>query len=132
MRIAGQPNAQKAVAKLKKNPKSSIPKLAEALQSTNKLANTHIIEILTDLASSATLEYYVPYLGNDVEVIRQGVSEALCKAENIDPNPLVPRLADPNLSKTAISKTNSSLTLVWVIICIVLTHLSNRRSPHGR
>ena len=52
-------NAQKAIAKLKKSPKSSIPKLAEALQSTNKLGNTHIIEVLTDLANSSTLEYYM-------------------------------------------------------------------------
>ena len=97
-----EPNIQKAIAKLKKNPKSSIPKLAEALQSTNKLGNTHIIEVLTDLANTITLDYYIPLLGNDVEIIRQGVSEALSKAEKIDPNPLVAKLADPNLSKTAI------------------------------
>ncbi|MFK7793729.1 MAG: HEAT repeat domain-containing protein [Gammaproteobacteria bacterium] len=97
-----EPNVQKAITKLKKSPKSSIPKLAEALQSTNKQGNSHIIEVLTDLASSSTLDYYIPLLGNDVEVIRQGVAEALSQAENIDPNPLVGKLADPNLSKTAI------------------------------
>jgi HEAT repeat protein len=97
-----EPAVQKAVAKLKKNPKSSIPKLAEALQSTNKLGNTHIIEVLTDLANTSTLDYFIPLLGNDVEIIRQGVSEALSNAENIDPNPLVGKLADSNLSKTAI------------------------------
>tara|TARA_B110000240_G_C13310346_1_gene372512 strand:- start:611 stop:748 length:138 start_codon:yes stop_codon:yes gene_type:complete len=43
-----EPAAQKAVAKLKKNPKSATPKLAEILQSTNKLGNTHIVEVLTD------------------------------------------------------------------------------------
>ncbi len=98
----GEPAIQKAIAKLKKNPKASIPRLAEALQSTNKLANAHIIEVLTDLASTSTLDSYVPFLGDDVEIIRQGVSEALCKAEDIDPNALVGKLADPNLSKTAI------------------------------
>ncbi len=97
-----EPAVQKAIAKLKKNPKSSIPKLAEALQSSNKAGNAHIIEVLTDLASTSTLEHYVPLLGNDVELIRQGVSEALCNAEQIDPNPLVAHLSDPNLSKTAI------------------------------
>ncbi len=43
-----EPNAQKAIAKLKKSPKSSIPKLAEALQSTNKLGNTHGSYIRTE------------------------------------------------------------------------------------
>lgn len=37
-----------------------------------------------------------------MELIRQGVSEALCQADGIDPNPLVHYLSDPNLSKTAI------------------------------
>ena len=97
-----EPAAQKAIAKLKKSPKSSIPKLADALQSSNKAGNENIIEVLTDLASSATLEHYVPLLGNDVELIRYGVSEALCRADNIDPNPLVAKLSDPNISKTAI------------------------------
>jgi len=97
-----EPAVQKAIAKLKKSPKSSIPKLAEALQSSNKAGNANIIEVLTDLASASTLDYYVPLLGNDVELIRQGVSEALCNAEQIDPNPLVACLSDPNLSKTAI------------------------------
>ena len=94
--------AQKAIAKLKKNPKVAIPKLAQALQTTNRQANSHIIEVLTDLANSSTLEYYFPLLGDDAELVRQGVAEALCKAENLDPNPLVGKLADPNLSKTAI------------------------------
>ena len=97
-----EPAAQKAIAKFKKNPKASIPKLAEALQSSNKLGNTNIIEVLTELASSSTLDYYIPLLGNDVELIRHGVSEALSNAEGIDPNPLVAHLSDPNLSKTAI------------------------------
>ena len=96
------PAAQKALEKLKKNPKSAIPKLAQALQSTNKQANGRIIEVLTDLASSATLDAYIPLLGDDAELVRQGVSEALSKAESIDPNPLVGKLSDPKLSKTAI------------------------------
>jgi hypothetical protein len=97
-----EPAAQKAVAKLKKNPKSATPKLAEVLQSTNKLGNTHIVEVLTDWVNTSTFDYFIPLLGNDVEIIRQGVSEALSNAENIDPNPLVGKLADSNLSKTAI------------------------------
>ncbi len=97
-----EPAVEKAIAKLKKNPKASIPRLAEALQSSNKAGNEKIIEVLAELASPSTLEHYVPLLGNDVELIRNGVSEALCKAESIDPNPLVTKLSDPNLSKTAI------------------------------
>ncbi len=96
------PTVQKAIAKLKKNPKSSIPKLAHALQSSNKQANRHIIEVLTDLASTSTLDIFIPLLGDDVELVRQGVSEALCNADSIDPNPLVGKLSDPNLSKTSI------------------------------
>ena len=98
------PAAQKAIAKLKKNPKSSIPKLAESLQSSNKAGNANIIEVLTDLASTTTLEYYIPLLGDDSELVRNGVSQSLCDAEQIDPNPLVAQLSDPNLSKTAIMK----------------------------
>ena len=97
-----EPAAQKAIAKLKKNPKAAIPKLAQALQSTNKQANRHIIEVLTDMASTSTLDLYIPLLGDDVELVRQGVSEALCNADGIDPNPLVGKLSDPNLSKTSI------------------------------
>ncbi len=97
-----EPGVKKAIAKLAKNPKSSIPKLAEELQSSNKAGHSKIIKVLTDMASTNTLEYYIPLLGHDAEVVRHGVSEALSQADSIDPNPLVSRLSDPNLSKTAI------------------------------
>ena len=95
-------NAQKALEKLKKKPKSAIPKLAQQLQTTNKKENKLIIEVLTDLANVNTLDAYVPLLGDDSELVRQGVAKALSNAESIDPNPLVEKLADSELSKPAL------------------------------
>ena len=95
-------NAQKALEKLKKKPKAAIPKLAQQLQTTNKKENRLIIEVLTDLANANTLDAYVPLLGDDSELVRQGVADALCNAESIDPNPLVEKLAEPELSKPAL------------------------------
>ena len=94
--------AQKALEKLKKKPKAAIPKLAQHLQTTNKKENKLLIEVLTDLANPTTLDTYIPLLGDDAELIRQGVAEALCNAESIDPNPLVEKLADAELSKPAL------------------------------
>ena len=98
----GDMRAQKALEKLKKKPKSSIPKLALHLETTNKNAKSMLVEVLSDMASTSTQEYYVEYLGNNSEFIRNGVSEALATSDDIDPNPLVSKLADPNLSKPAI------------------------------
>ena len=96
------PSAQKALDKLKKKPKAAIPKLAQYLQTTNKKENERLIEVLTDLANPNTLDAYIPLLGDDAELVRQGVADALGKSESIDPNPLVEKLADPNLSKPAL------------------------------
>lgn len=94
--------AQKALEKLKKKPKAAIPKLAQQLQTTNKKENQLLIEVLSDLANPTTLDVYIPLLADDAELVRQGVAEALARAESIDPNPLVEKLADPNLSKPAL------------------------------
>ncbi len=96
------PAAKKALEKLKKKPKAAIPKLAQQLQTTNKKENKILIEILTDLANPSTLDTYIPLLGDDAELVRSGVAIALCESESIDPNPLVEKLAEPELSKPAL------------------------------
>ncbi|MEM8844250.1 MAG: HEAT repeat domain-containing protein [Pseudomonadota bacterium] len=95
-------SAQKAVSKLKKSAKSSIPKISESLNTTSKIEYRRIVEVLNQLVSSKTLEYFIPLLGSDSEKIRQGVTEALCEASSVDPNILVNYLSDDKISKSSV------------------------------
>jgi serine/threonine-protein kinase len=95
-------SAQKAIAKLRKNPKVTIPKVADLLNTSSKAEYNRTVDILIELVSPATLEYFILLLCNDSERVRQGATEALSKANDFDPNVLITFLGDDKISKSSV------------------------------
>ena len=58
-------SAQKAIAKLRKNPKVTIPKVADLLNTSSKTEYNRTVDILIELVSPATLEYFIHLLCKD-------------------------------------------------------------------
>ena len=90
---------QKGIKKLQKIAKSSIPKLADRLETTNKEESKQIIEVLTNLATTENAEFFRPLFSHQNNLVRDGVTEAMSKSNNIDPNRFVDLFEKNNASK---------------------------------
>lgn len=90
---------QNIVRKLQKIGKTSIPKLAERLDTASKKEKKQIIEVLSELASTKFSEYFRPLFSHQSNLVRDGVTEALSRSNNIDPNRLVDLFEKQNVSK---------------------------------
>ena len=95
-------SAQKAIEKLLKNPKVTIPKVADLLNTSSKAEYQRVVDILIELVTPKTLEFFTLLLSNDSERVRQGTTEALSKANSFDPNALITFLGDDKISKSSV------------------------------
>ncbi len=92
-------NYQKIIKKLQNIGKTSIPKLAERLETASKEEKRKIIEVLSELATTKFSEYFRPLFSHQSDLVRDGVMEALSRSNNIDPNRLVDLFEKQNVSK---------------------------------
>ncbi len=89
----------KNLAKLQKISNKAIPKLAERFDSANQEQAKHITQLLTDLATPKTSEYFKPLFSHQSNHVRDGVLSALANSSDIDPNRYVDLFEKQNASK---------------------------------
>ena len=93
------PDYAKNLAKLQKMANKAIPKLAERLDSANQKEAKHITQLLSDLASLKTVEYFKPLFSHQSNLVRDGTLAALSSSSEIDPNRFVELFEKQNASK---------------------------------
>ena len=93
------PDYQKNIRKLQNIGKSSIPKLAERLETTSKEETKYIIDVLSELATTEYSEFFRPLFSHQSNLVRDGVAEALSRSSNIDPNRFVDLFEKQDVSK---------------------------------
>lgn len=94
--------AQKAVQKLKKIGPTVVPRVIDALATTDRSHKTVLVEILVSQVSDKSLKYFLAGLADGSERVVSGTAWALCSSHNFNPNLLLEHLSNPEVSKPAI------------------------------
>lgn len=98
----GSPEGVQSIANIKKIGAPAIPKLIDALDSTQ---NTNIIQnLLIGLLSSSTLPLFIDPLLSNRQRIVDGVTHILAKSHEYDPNKLLEQFSNPDIPKNALGQ----------------------------
>jgi len=96
------PQAEKAIAKLKKMGGAGVAKLVEELTHADKKQTLMFVELLSSMANHSTFSHYAKGLSTGDQRTVSGVAWALSSSKGYNPHRLLELLNDPEASKAAI------------------------------
>jgi HEAT repeat protein len=91
--------SEKAVEALAKIGGASVPKLIAALEHSNKKETVLIVEVLSKVLDTKTLNLFIEGLKSSNQRIISGLAWAMSSNKRYDPNKLLPLLAAPEMNK---------------------------------
>ena len=97
-----KPQAEKAIAKLKKMGGAGVAKLIEELSHADKKQTMVFVDLLSSMANHNTFSHYATGLSQGDQRTVSGVAWALSSSKGYNPHRLLDLLNDPEASKAAI------------------------------
>ncbi|MEM8983159.1 MAG: HEAT repeat domain-containing protein [Pseudomonadota bacterium] len=102
---ASDPHAEpvtKALDKLRKIGAPAVPRLIDALASSDKTTTMRIVETLADLAGPKTMKHYIEGLSDGNQRVVKGTATALSTSTTLNPTEILKLLDDEDVSKPAV------------------------------